>query len=317
MKKFLMLLGVIVYSTCSSGSTVDNISGNLTCTTKVTQNTVYLNNPSISDVSSIGKYKLVDSNQPFFSTVVLFAANIHGTDPNHPTLYYNSYFDKLLNSVEGINAIRTLQAEGIKVQLAYLGDHQNAGWSCNMNSDVAISLANQMVSDAIVKYGLDGLSIDDEYSTCKGNTQAFYNVVSAIKKNTKFSNKILSMAAYAPDKIFFQSSTTNVANFLDQVYEMTYAADVNYLTFYKEAGVPSQNLFLGLWPSKNSQSMASRATQDILNRNYGGIMIWAANTEFSSTNNATSYYSVIAQDEYKTDVFYSSISNTSLENMGF
>jgi len=49
------------------------------------QNIAFLNNPSPSDVANIGKYVVNTTNKPFFTDVVLFAANINGTDPNSPT----------------------------------------------------------------------------------------------------------------------------------------------------------------------------------------------------------------------------------------
>lgn len=272
-------------------------------------NIAYLRNPSIDNVEEIGNYKLANSGTPFFSDVILFAANIHGSDPNNPNLYYNTYFNELLNSTEGINAIRALQAKGIKVQIAYLGDHQNAGWSCKMNLTTQHNLAQQMVHD-VVSYGLDGINIDDEYSKCDGNRFSFYGLIKIIKDTSEFNGKILSMAVYNPSKIFFQYPGINAAYKLDQVYEMTYAGNVNDLTFYKNAGVSSANLFLGLWPSQNNQYVASSATSKVLNGNYGGMMIWNANNEFSSVDQALDYYSGIAQVEYGTNVVFISASGT-------
>jgi hypothetical protein len=91
---------------------------------------------------------------------------------------------------------------------------------------------------------------------------------------------------------------------------MTYAGNVNDLTFYKNAGVSSANLFLGLWPSQNNQYVASSATSKVLNGNYGGMMIWNANNEFSSVDQALDYYSGIAQVEYGTNVVFISASGT-------
>lgn len=261
------------------------------------QNIVFLDNPSPQDVQNIGKYVFDDNKKPFFNEVVLFAANINGSDANSPSLYYNNYFTEILDN--NISVVRDLQQKGIKVQLSYLGNHQNAGWSCNMSPDAARKLADNMVGD-VSKYGLDGINIDDEWSNCSGNTQAFYNVVQAIKNNPQFANKKLSKSLWA-DSSFFHGET-NVASLLDEGYEMTYAGDVNNLMPYVGFGMSKSNLYLGLSPDKQPQSNVNTIASNVINGGYAGVMIWAANFYLSNPNNATKYYSQIAHSEYGKNV---------------
>src|SRR5688572_29749516 len=124
------------------------------------RNVVFLNNPSPQDVSNVGRFIVKGTGKPFFSDLVLFAANINGSTPNTPVLFYNSQMSTILDN--NIAIVRALQQKGIKVQISYLGNHQNAGWSCNMSASAAAQLGNAMVAE-VVRYGLDGINVDDEY----------------------------------------------------------------------------------------------------------------------------------------------------------
>ncbi|QHQ25714.1 hypothetical protein [Pectobacterium parvum] len=106
------------------------------------------------------------NGQPFFSEVVLFAANINGDNAQQPQLFYNEQLSAILN--DNISIVRALQSSSIKVQIAYLGNHQTAGWSANMDFDTCVNLATMMVAD-VTKYNLDGIFIDDGYSAQSGN----------------------------------------------------------------------------------------------------------------------------------------------------
>ena len=75
-------------------------------------------------LSNVSCFVQSDTKKPFFDTAVIFAANIHGTDPNKPTIYLNPQDSKLLNDTKQISS---LQKKGIKVLVTLLGDHQNSG----------------------------------------------------------------------------------------------------------------------------------------------------------------------------------------------
>ena len=257
------------------------------------ENIAFLNNPSPQDVIDIGKYVLKDTSQPFFNTVVIFAANINGDNPNAPELYYNKELSTLFE--KNISTIRKLQQEGIKVQLSYLGNHQNAGWSCNMTATTTQQLANNMVND-INKYGLDGINIDDEYSNCGGSTQSFYNVLAAIKNNKQFTNKILTKALWS-DSIYF-SGSTNIAPLLNEGYEMSYGGNISDLSPYLTDGMSKSALLLGISPEYNSVGAVYGITKSVLDNQYAGVMLWAVNSFFPSTNDAANYYTQIAKAEY-------------------
>lgn len=251
------------------------------------RNVVFLNNPSPQDVKDVGHYVVTSTGKPFFSDLVLFAANINGSTPNSPVLYYNSEMSAILK--DNIDIVRQLQQKGIKVQISYLGNHQNAGWSCNMSSSAATKLGNAMVAE-VVKYDLNGISVDDEYSSCSGNATAFYNVLKAIRANPYFSGKTLSKALWSDSQYF--SAPTNAATKLTEGYEMTYGGSVSYLTPYVGYGMLKSNLFLGISPQFSSASQAGTIAGSVSSNGYQGVMIWAPNA-FLNTTTAAAYYTQI------------------------
>ncbi|MGH8082313.1 MAG: hypothetical protein ACREP7_17185 [Lysobacter sp.] len=250
---------------------------------------MFLNNPSPQDVKDVGRYVVKATGKPFFSQLVLFAANINGSSPSTPVLFYNAEMTAILKN--NIDAVRQLQNKGIKVQISYLGNHQNAGWSCNMSATVAGKLADAMVAD-VVKYGLDGIDVDDEYSTCSGNATAFYNVLKAIRSNPYFSGKTLSKALWSDSQYF--RAPNNAANQLTEGYEMTYAGSVSYLQPYVGYGMTKPSLFLGISPEFTSASNVRAIAKSVADGGYAGTMIWAPNAFLNSTQ-AAQFYTQIAK----------------------
>jgi hypothetical protein len=262
----------------------------------------FLNNPSISDLQDIGKFVTSSTGVPFFSDIVLFAANINGEDPENSTLFYNDEMTDILEN--NIKSVRNLQDLGIKVQISYLGNHQNAGWSATMTESACNSLAEKMVDD-IIRFGLDGISIDEEYSLQTGNAQSFYWILKAIYNNIKFTEKKLTKALWS-DQTYF-SGETNVASLLTEGYEMTYAGDVSLLDKYVQYGMNKSSLFLGLSPQFNLSSSVRNICESVINNSYAGVMVWAPNA-FLSTVQAEEYYSEIlkAKDGDDAKVIYKS-----------
>lgn len=298
---FILTSGLL--SACNSGGNTDinttsgaDYAAQTMSMDASAMNVAILNNPSLQDVRDIGLYELNITGKPFFNNVVLFAANINGRNPNSPELYYNAQMNELLNTSAGVQVIRGLQSKGIKVQIAYLGNHQNAGWSCTMTAATTTNLAASMVT-AVNKYGLDGIMIDDEYSTCSGNVNSFFNLVKTIKMSPEFSGKILTKALFE-DEDYFIGVTTNVAQYLDYGYEMTYAGELSDLSPYVGYGMPKISLGFGLWSQNNPLGKVFGITQAVMNEGYAGVMIWAPNTSFDTTMTASAYYTNIAQAEY-------------------
>ena len=104
-------------------------------------------------LANAGCYIRSDNGHPLFDMVSIFAANINGTEPDQPVIYFNPRVDELLNNT---NQVSILQNKGIKVLLTLLGNHQNAGWACMTDERAIQAFANNVV-ETVVKYKLDGI----------------------------------------------------------------------------------------------------------------------------------------------------------------
>ena len=93
-----------------------------------------------------------------FTAATIYAANINAQKGN-PALYFNSQTLKTVQS----NQIALLHKKGIKVILSILGNHQHVGVA-NFASYANADIFAIQCKDAVQKYNLDGIDIDDEYA---------------------------------------------------------------------------------------------------------------------------------------------------------
>ena len=97
--------------------------------------------------------------------------------------------------------VRPLQAKGIKVELSILGNHQGAGFA-NFPSQAAAAAFAKQLSDAVAKYGLDGIDFDDEYAdygvngTPQPNASSFVYLIQALRKD--MPSKLITMYDIGP-----------------------------------------------------------------------------------------------------------------------
>lgn len=275
-------------------------------------NIAYEENPSITQLNQVGKYTFSATGKPFFNVVILFAANINGSLES-PTLFYNPQFKTLLQTSDGLAAIQNLQKKGILVLMTYMGNNESAGWSCFKNKNVETTLAKQMVSD-INKYGLDGIDIDDEWSTCGAQRPAsIYNMAQAIKGDPLFKGKILTKALFADNVSFLESN--NMAKFLDGGWQMSYGDQESYtvydvLSHYQNAGMNKTGLAIGVDPDIGDPQIytdtdhVTAMTQGAILNGFGGVMIFDVNGAFPNGANGASYMSNISQVEFNDNVSY-------------
>lgn len=107
------------------------------------------------------EYVLADGSQ-FFDAVVLFAANInYDADEDLVYLYNNPSVQQLLDETD--TYLQPLRQKGIKVYLGLLGNRTAAGL-CQL-SDWGAQQWAQEVAEAVRDYKLDGVNLDDEYSS--------------------------------------------------------------------------------------------------------------------------------------------------------
>lgn len=158
---------------------------------------IEVNNNSMLNV---GKYSLANGAGNVFDIGVIFAANInYDTTKKSAYLYFNPNVQNVLDNVA--TQVRPLQAKGIKVTLSILGNHQGAGFANFPSKQAAEAFAKQL-SDAVTKYGLDGIDFDDEYAeygnngTGQPNASSFVYLVSALR--TAMPTKLITLYNIGP-----------------------------------------------------------------------------------------------------------------------
>ena len=160
---------------------------------------VEVNNDTFANV---GKYMLASNGANVFDIGIIFAANINynGTTAE---LYFNPQVQAVLD--DAATQIAPLQAQGIKVLLSILGNHEGAGFANFADQASAAAFATQL-SNAVSTYGLDGIDFDDEYAdygtngTAQPNAWSFPYLVQALRND--LPDKIISLYFIGP------SSTT-------------------------------------------------------------------------------------------------------------
>jgi len=190
---------------------------------------VEVNNNSMLNV---GKYTLANGGANVFDIAVIFAANIN-YDGTNAYLSFNPQVQSVLDNVA--TQVRPLQAQGIKVELSILGNHQGAGFA-NFPSQSAAAAFAQQLSDAVTKYGLDGIDFDDEYAdygtngTGQPNASSFVYLVQALRND--MPNKLISMYDIGPAASSLVYNGTDVGPLFNYAWN----------PYYDSWNVPSINL---------------------------------------------------------------------------
>jgi hypothetical protein len=230
---------------------------------------VEVNNNALSNA---GCYVLSDSRRPFFSTAVIFAANINGENANRPEIFFNPQVRQLLDRTK---QVQELQAKGIRVVITLLGNHQSAGWS-GMNDPAAAGEFADRIADMLLQYKLDGVDIDDEYSRySKKFPESAAMIAHALTSNPKFRGKTLSKALFQDGDVFrAQYHGNGLSRFLSYGAEMTYGyANANArLTPYLDYGMQKPRLLIGV--RAQDGATAGSLTNDVKNNGFGGVMVY-------------------------------------------
>jgi hypothetical protein len=181
---------------------------------------------------NVGKYKLANGGANVFDNAVIFAANI---DYNGTSAYlsFNPQVQSVLSNAA--TQIRPLQAQGIKVELSILGNHQGAGFA-NFPSRAAAAAFAQQLSNAVTQYGLDGIDFDDEYAdygtngTGQPNASSFVYLVQALRAD--MPTKLITMYDIGPAASSLTYNGTDVGPLFDYAWN----------PYYDSWNVPSINL---------------------------------------------------------------------------
>ena len=127
---------------------------------KTIKNVLYF---EVNDCNPLNALEYVlEDGTPFFDAVILFSANInYNSGRDRVYLHNNPNVQALLDETDVY--IQPLRKKGIKVYLGILGNHDAAG-VCQL-SDWGCHEWAKEVADAVKEYKLDGVSLDDEYSS--------------------------------------------------------------------------------------------------------------------------------------------------------
>ncbi|MFJ5280538.1 endo-beta-N-acetylglucosaminidase H [Streptomyces parvulus] len=173
-----------------------------------------------------GKYTLADGSGNAFDVAVIFAANInYDTGAKKAYLHFNENVQRVLDNAA--TEIRPLQQKGIKVVLSVLGNHQGAGFANFTSQQTASAFAKEM-SDAVSRYGLDGIDFDDEYAeygqngTAQPNASSFVHLVTALRAN--MPDKIISLYNIGPAASRLSYGGVDVSSKFDYAWNPYYGS---------------------------------------------------------------------------------------------
>jgi len=176
-----------------------------------------------NDLANVADYRLADSGAPAVDLAMIFAANIN-YDGEKAYLHFNERVTETLQDAE--NQIRPLQAQGTKVLLSVLGNHQGAGFANFSTYAEADAFAAQL-ADAVTTYGLDGIDFDDEWSqygangTPQPNAQSFGWVASALRDRLG-PDKLITLYAIGPSYTTTDFGAFDVSATLDYAWNPYY-----------------------------------------------------------------------------------------------
>jgi hypothetical protein len=256
-------------NTTATGAKTGLVSNGAALTTPFTTAYVEVNSNSFHNP---GCFTYGSPAKQVFSFAVIFAANINADANGKAVIYYNPQVQSALTS----GSIAYLHGLGIKVLLTILGNHENAGWGCFTTYAQADSFAIQCAG-AVTQYGLDGIDIDDEYSTCTTNTSSLVLAVSALRSRLGTS-KYITKALFDDTQYF--SATYNgkkAGDILDYGWEMTYG-NTNYsgrLQPYINAGMPKSKLAIGVDIGGTDETTAGKFVKS---NGYAAVMTYNIST---------------------------------------
>ncbi|WP_262492034.1 endo-beta-N-acetylglucosaminidase H [Microbacterium sp. ANT_H45B] len=176
-----------------------------------------------NDLANVADYALADSGAPAVDLAMIFAANIN-YDGEKAYLHFNERVTETLQDAD--NQIRPLQAQGTKVLLSVLGNHQGAGFANFSTYAEADAFAAQL-ADAVTTYGLDGIDFDDEWSqygangTPQPHAQSFGWVASALRDRLG-PDKLITLYAIGPSYTATDFGSFDVGATLDYAWNPYY-----------------------------------------------------------------------------------------------
>jgi hypothetical protein len=145
---------------------------------------------------------------PAIDIAALFGGNFAGTE--RPYLRANNDdppttkpFNENIQQVLDDGSVRYLQDKGIKVLLSITNGHHPVGWSEFKSESNARDFVQYLKDDVVDKYGLDGIDIDDEYSSGMPNDTSLIMVATLMRQ--MMPDKIITKALWKDLRYFGQA----------------------------------------------------------------------------------------------------------------
>jgi hypothetical protein len=243
--------------------------------------TAYIDPQTPQQFTSVAGYTLADGT-PAINFACIFAGNyaastspyLRANNNNPPT---TNPFNTNIQQVLSDGSVQVLQQAGLKVLLTVTNGWASVGWSEFTSESDATDFA-QYLAGIVSQYGLDGIDIDDEYSSGTPNDTSLIMVTTILKQ--QMPGKLITKALF-DDYQYFQATWNGntLAQNLDYGWEMSYGGPPKYrLVPYTQFGsanslTPAQ-LSCGFWASQPSAD-PDADIQWLEDNGYAGAMIYA------------------------------------------
>lgn len=258
-----------------------------------------------TDPRNVLSYRLGDSisGPCFFDIVEFFAANIHKDQGGDPAIYFNPELAPLMGDTT--TYIKPLKDAGVKAILSILGDWKGIGVA-NLSEDQAEKLTDILVH--IVKtYGLDGISIDDEYANYTSTVAgSFGRVIKKLraKLDAEFpaEHKIIGVDQWGN----YQQIDQEAGGMIDYVYHGSFGPNSfptsSYISGVSQSQFAPQILNLGNNYNRIYLNQIKMRSKQAADGGYGGITLF--NLRIASEVSPLPVFQAIAEGAYQSTVTY-------------
>jgi len=238
----------------------------------------YINPKETNQLRDVACYLLADGS-PAIDVVCIFAGNyasselpyLRANNNDPPTT--NPFNDDIQQALDD-GSVKALQDKGITVLMTVLNGQQPVGWSEFTSEADTSAFAAYLKTEVVDKYGLDGIDIDDEYSTGTPNDNSLVMVTAIMQQ--LMPDKIISKALWADLQCFGPTyNGKTLADTLSYGWEMSYGAGPDYvLPPYVAKGMAKNTVSKGFWSGSPSNDPTTDVNW-IKNNGYGGVMIFS------------------------------------------